>query len=243
MFSFGFEIGDVVFLYLAQDGSFDISNTSAYGSMTSTRSKAGTWQLNRITNITTENPYAIIELECDRDPAFDPASLQPSNNLYFTAVVTKVTLANVLIISTSTTLSAKPFSSLNTSSSGGIVAIIAKEIRMRDGSSISADAAGFSGGVKEPSFFAYQCKLCESGGGCERPDFVCSSNSGVGGQRGASIARYSEDPSVRECCRGALANGGGGGNNHNAAGGGGANVCKETTPDWTGDGVSSLFLP
>jgi len=80
------------------------------------------------------------------------------------------------------------------------------------------------------------CDTCPPG--CSTTNYICS-NQELGGQRGASIAIYSEDPTVRRYCRGALGNAGGGGNNHNSPGGGGANVCANANVlSFTGDGVS-----
>jgi len=226
--------GDLVFLYIAQDGDFNETDTIDFGALLNS-SSAGTWQINRVTsNDSNSNGNGIIEFECDLDPAFLNRGHSLSN--YYTMVITKIIVADVLTIEENISLRAGPFTSQSntTNSGGGIVAIIANAIQMASGSRISADAAGFSGGTVETTS-AY-CYLCEANS-CSVANYSCAS-SDTGGQKGASIASYSEDPGVRGYCRGALANGGGGGNNHNAAGGGGANVCNQNSVDWTGNGVS-----
>jgi len=225
-------VKDVVFLYLAQDGTFNTTDATSFGSMLSS-SNAGQWQINRISSITSSSlTDALIELECDVASVF--TSLNPSSNFYYTAVVTKVILADILTLGPSVSLSALPYSSANGSTSGGVVPIIANVIQMMSGSSISADAAGLSGGTVAKTTTPI-CRWCNESP-CLKLGYTCSS-ANSGGQRGSSIAPYSEDPTVRGYCRGALANGGGGGNNHNTGGGGGANKCSDSL-SWTGDGVS-----
>jgi len=224
-----------VFLYLAQDGVFDTSDSLNYGSLTSGSTNAGTWQLNRVN--TTNSITGIIQFECDLNPVF--LNIGHSSSNYYRMVVTKVITANVLTIASNSNITALPFSSNcgATNLGGGIVAIIANQIVMSSGSQISADAAGFSGGFSGGTVVnsTYPCNGCPS---CTTKNYACYS-SGIGGQRGSSIAEFSEDPIIRGNCRGALANGGGGGNNHNSAGGGGANVCSNALSiSWTGDGVS-----
>jgi len=210
---------DIVFLYLAQDGVFQQPNKPNYGSLLS-KTNAGTWQINRVTN-TFSNGTVVFE--CDLNPAFYNVG---SSSNYYRMVVTKILLADVLSVG-AITMRPKAFVS-----GGGIVAIIANSIKMSSGSKISADGVGFSGGTR-----ASNGNPCSNCSGCSNKNYFCSDPK-FGGQRGASIAPYSENPLVRGNCRGALANGGGGGNNHNSAGGGGANVCANPKAlDWTGDGV------
>jgi len=233
--------GDLVFLYLAQDGVSITDPTSrVYGSLTSvTTTSAGSWQINRILSRSGDDVY----LECELAPEFlnRPASI----NGYHTMVITKFFLANTISFFSFTTISAPPFSSQATgviaNSGGGVVAMLAKSIIMADGSTITADAAGFSGG--EGAFAIPPCVNCNNATApCRTEDFSYI-NPNFGAQRGSSIAAYSEDPLVRFYGRGALANGGGGGNNQNAPGGGGANVCSDADYlPWTGDGVCVLFF-
>jgi len=60
-----------------------------------------------------------------------------------------VILANVLTLGSSATIGAQQFISKvdPTNRGGGVVAVIANQILMANGSRISADHAGFSGGV------------------------------------------------------------------------------------------------
>jgi len=211
--------GDLVFIYLAQDGQFQTDDNAQYGSLLSKSTNAGMWQINRITQV---GNSGVVSFECDLNPAFN--NLGHSSSGQYSMVVTRIMLADTLSISASIT--AQPFSN-----GGGIVAIIANAVQMKE--KISADAAGFSGGtVSNSKGICYRCPYCSTANN------LCS-EARIGGQRGASIAPYSEDRTIRGNCRGALANGGGGGNNHNAAGGGGANVCANMKwLNWTGDGVS-----
>jgi len=173
-----------------------------------------------------------VDFECDLNPVF--YFIPKSTNSYHRLVITKILTANTLTINSGITVSATKFTSqaLLSNSGGGIVAIVANKIVMNSNSKITADGAGFSGGALENQ--SPPCVGCPL---CKHTNYLCGATGNRGAQRGASIAPYSEDITVRKYCRGALANGGGGGNNHNAPGGGGSNVCSNAnTLLWTGDG-------
>jgi len=64
--------GDLVFLYLAQDGTFDTTTDSpSYGNMLSASTNAGRWQINRIASRSGTD----IDLECDLDPGISSLSI------------------------------------------------------------------------------------------------------------------------------------------------------------------------
>lgn len=227
-------VGDFVFLYLAQAGSFNTSNTRDYGSPLDANIQAGRFQINRVT----DRSGIRVDLECDLDPAFRGRA--PNSNGFHEMVLAKIVTGNTVTIQTDMGLLAPKFNSKAGSGSqntgGGVVSIITNKLIMEAGSYISADFAGFSGGFpqKDNSRTSQYCDV----GGSATSDYVCNSPAD-GGQKGASIMPFSEDPSVQRYCRGSSANGGGGGNFHNAAGGGGANVCDNwLSKPWTGDGVS-----
>jgi len=159
-------------------------------------------------------------------------------NGYHQMVITEFIAASTVSLGANAILQATPFTSLASSSNqgGGVVAIVTNQLQMSDNSIISTTAAGFSGGIRQEA--GSPCTQCAAPDSCYTPNYYCTSVNN-GAQRGASITPYSEDLSVRQYCRGALANGGGGGNDHNAAGGGGANVCA-TAGTWTGTGVKLI---
>jgi len=162
------------------------------------------------------------------------------SGVYYTAVMTKILVGDVITLSAGANYAAAPWGSAQATGvsnvGGGVVAIIANQILMSDNSKITADGAGFSGGPKIDSNIVQGCGFCF----CVVNDYVCDDQF-RGGMKGASIAPYSENPNNRKYCRGATANGGGGGNNHNSGGGGGANVCTNSALGWTGAGVSIRF--
>ena len=220
-------VDDLVFLYLAQDGTFNTTdgNDRDYGSQTAPNN-AGNWQINRVVTWLGD----LVTLECALPPAF--LGIPPNALGYHRLVVTKFVVADVLSLTAGASIQAKPFSSLVPSNTGGgVLPILANNILLGAGARISADAAGFPGGVPMNGGGCTDCAYCSV------LEYLCP-DSANGGMKGASVAPYSEDASVRLYCRGALANGGGGGNTHNAPGGGGANVCNDVAQhSWTGDGV------
>jgi len=227
--------GDFVLLYLAQDGTFDASDSLNWGNLQGA-TNAGVWQVNRVAS----RVSTTVIMECDLNPAFVGISF---SGPYFTAVMTKIVVGDVVTLLPSASFEAVPWGLAGGSATnvgGGVVAIVANKILMSDNSRITTDGAGFSGGLKKPNNIFLGCGLCLPG--CLTTNYVCSDWNG-GGMKGASIAPYSEDLSNRQYCRGATANGGGGGDNHGSAGGGGANVCADSgSKAWTGDGVSVSFL-
>jgi len=219
--------GDLVLLYLAQDGTYDLASDNInYGSTTSPNVNAGKWQINRIYSRVGSSD--LVQLECDLNPAFTPVSANGNN--HHRMVISKFFVANTLTLSNGVVISASKFTATPSANAGGIVPILARSILMATSSKITADKSGFSGGVREAGSNCISCFF-----GCNEQSYTC--DQGDGGQQGASIVPYSEDPSVRGYCRGAMANGGGGGNSHNAPGGGGANVCSDSI-SWNGKGVS-----
>jgi len=180
----GLAVGDLVFLYLAQDGTFDTSNTAGFGAQTSSTVNAGKWQINRVLS---RPSLTSVLFECDLDPAFN--NVPANSNGYHTMVLTRFVVASTLVLNPNVVLSAPVFSSHATISNqgGGVLPILAQSITMMSGSSINADYAGFSGGsVKHCTTTCAYCSL-----GCNTIDWFVNSCD-FGGQRGASIAPYSE---------------------------------------------------
>jgi len=233
--------GDLVFLYIAQHGSFDTTTTmnSDYGQPLSS-SLAGTYQVNRVLSRVMSGGL-LVYLECDADPAF--IGIGPNSNNYYGMTMTKVYTAQTFQIGNSAKVVAYSYVSLISAVNpgGGVVPIIANLITMAAGASISADSSGFSGGIA--AIGTAPCGNCTPVD-CAQYAYLQPTTTYSGGQKGVSIAPYSEDPTVRQYCRGALANGGGGGNSYLASGGGGANICDNSgIYDWTGDGVRPFCSP
>jgi len=231
------KVGDLVFLYLAQDGKFNTTSVTSddYGSLLpGTTTNAGKWQINRVY----QRAGSVVRMECDLDPSFLGVTANANN--YHTMVLTKFITAKQLTLTINAQITPVDFTSqlvsiFNFNFGGGVVPILARTISMASGSSIDASGKGFTGGTAMP-IFPSPCTYCTDP--CAEDSYLCTSP-GQGGQKGASIAPFSEDSNVRNYCRGALANGGGGGNNHNAPGGGGANVCASANSiPWTGNGVT-----
>jgi len=91
--------GTLVFLYLAQDGNFNLSTTTVdFGSLSSGTTKAGTWQINRILNRVGSS--SVVDLECELNPFFRNVS---SSNGYHRLVITRYVktpqfLSNLLVL-------------------------------------------------------------------------------------------------------------------------------------------------
>ena len=126
-----------------------------------------------------------------------------------------------LIIPTGATVSAQPWNG----STGGIVAVRARHVRVESGGSLSADGAGFRAGQA----------IRPTGNKSAGIDVASFASVSVddGAEKGEGIAGV-----LATLGRGAAANGGGGGNAYGAGGGGGANAGVPGT--WTGHGVMRL---
>lgn len=126
-----------------------------------------------------------------------------------------------LIIPSGATLSAQPWNG----STGGIIAVRARHLRVDSGGILHADGAGFRGGqAARPS--------SNRSAGLDVASFA-SVSVDDGAEKGEGIAG-----TLVTLGRGAAGNGGGGGNSFGAGGGGGANA--GTAGTWTGHGVMRL---
>jgi len=230
-------VGDLILLYLAQDGSYETFDPAliTYGQLTST-TNAGAWQINMVQSVTINAANSIVRFVCDLPAEFTSigTSSAGGGQNYYRAVMTQFIMADTLTLTAGSAISAPPFKSVTPGAGGGVVAIIANLINMADGSSINADGDGFIGGAEQNGADCTTCNFCN------QKDYAYD-NIDFGAEKGASIAPFSESLAVRQYGRGALINGGGGGNNHNAPGGGGANVCSSPTGTWTGRGVCVPF--
>jgi len=138
-----------VFLYLAQDGNFSTSSNRDYGSLLQgDTTNAGRWQINRIVEHKPSS-LANLYLECDLPPEF--LGITKSASGYHRMVITKIIVADTIALGPAVSIRPPAFSSLTSllvpNAGGGVVAIIARRIVMQSGSSINADASGFSGGI------------------------------------------------------------------------------------------------
>jgi len=227
-----FTVGDLVFLYLAQDGSFDLSDTPSFGGLNppSSTTNAGKWQINRVAGVQLNAPNTDVFLECDLDPSFVNVPVVAG---YHRMVITQFIVANTLTLQPFVKITPPaaftPVATTGTNLGGGVVPILARSIVMTDGTSINADHMGFAGpGIINGGSLCF----CP---GCKTQNYVCSSASNCGARKGSSIVPYADSLVPSHLGRGAMANGGGGG--------GGANVCANANDyQWTGDGVSCFVV-
>ena len=126
-----------------------------------------------------------------------------------------------LTIASGGVLSAQPWNG----STGGVVAVRARHLRVSSGGILHADAAGFRGGVARAA----------SGNKSPGLDVASFASAAVddGAEKGEGIAGR-----LSTLGRGAAGNGGGGGNAYGAGGAGGANAGAAAA--WTGHGVMRL---
>lgn len=232
----GLQVGDLLAIYQPQGATIDATDTSAFGSVTALN-EAGRYEFVYVESVT-DNAFPTPDTIAITLPGADcPTGLRYAYTVSATAgvappMVVRVPQYQNLTVSAGASLVAADWAW--TAGSTGLGGILAIDVRgtpegttgvlTLDGS-LSADGAGFRGGVDSTP-----------GGTVPYAGFVSASNSH--GEKGESVAGnwVFYDGIGGRYGRGAPANGGGGGDGINASGGGGANAGDPT--QWTiGRGV------
>ncbi|RTQ50822.1 T9SS type A sorting domain-containing protein [Hymenobacter gummosus] len=199
--------GDVVLIIQMQGADMDVTNTSAYGTITN-YNNAGRYEVAQVLSVSGSNT---INLSCGLKYNYSAAGRTQ---------VVRLARYSSLTVNSGASITAQAWNG----TTGGVMAATVSGNTVLNGS-INVNALGFRGGAIDNE---------SDEAGLSITDYRGTSPL-VGGEKGESIVGDQQvyDGGLGRYGRGAPANGGGGGNSHNAAGGGGANAGTGT---WTGLG-------
>lgn len=192
--------GDLLLIIGMQGATMETTNNASYGNVTALNS-AGAYEYAWVCSVSGTNTIVL------QDPLTNTFTVGGTSRVQ----VVRVPLYSSLTVNTGASISATPWNG----TTGGIIAIhSAGEVTLNG--TISANAAGFRGGIIDNSTSTANASVVA--------DFVSNSSS-LGAEKGESIVGFGVDYDALggRYCRGAAANSGGGGNGHNAGGGGGSN--------------------
>ena len=195
----GLAYGNTVLLIQMKGASINTLNNSAFGDTTSLN-QVGNYEVATICSVSNDTVYFFNQVKNTYDVNYKVQLVKFAE--YYSAIVTD-------------TLKAQLWNS--TTGKGGVLALKVEE-DLTLNAPISADSAGYKGGI-----FYMNSGTCgilnQVGSGYAYDPTV--GNQLNGGYKGEGVGDF---PLNVAGARGAPANGGGGGNNHNNGGGGGANL-------------------
>lgn len=211
-----FEDGNMIIVMQMQDsviGTFT-TNVASFGS---------------IDNILSAGLFEVAQILSHTESGSVPTSISlsaPLSNTYRTGTHSRVQVITFRDLGANYTTTAAIGTSAWNGTLGGVTAVSASSV-LTLAHSISANAAGFRGGVKNtPNGFT----------ACDAATYINALATRYAG-KGEGI--YRNTNSAFAAARGAIANGGGGGNDVNAGGGGGGNYLSGGVggSGWTGAGT------